>query len=335
MRVGLGGGRSAALGCGRGGIAGSVVVVAIVGRGGGRRRGGIHDVAGSVAGSLPFGLGGAGEGRTDVLGILARADAAHALGGAVSALVGGEVDDAGESDKMVRPILVDETELPHTRTKGEAIRLEVHIIVHGTLALALLGLGLRLGTVAAGNTGNIAIPSGECVHEGRLEKLDRLVAQPVPEGRSIELVGLEAKEPPDRLGHEEEPAGRIEHNDEVGYRPEDLLLPPQDGILVAQVLDELLLPLPAELGRSAVGRSLHHLLLLDGGREGVRRTGEADRGGMMLLMVRHCHFRGGAGRRILDRRRSGSSDRDGRICSGVGIGGGWWCLWLLLGLGLN
>lgn len=328
MRVGLGGGRSAALGCGRGGIAGPIIVVAIVGRGGGGRRGGIHDVAGSVAGSLPVGLGGAGEGRTDILGILTRADAAHALGGAVAALVGGEVDDAGESDEVVRPILVDQTEFPHTRTEGDAIGSTS--IPSPMAPLALPSLDLDLELLLLGHTGNITIPSGECVHEGRLEKLDRLVAQPFPEGRSIELVGLEAKEPADRLGHKEEPAGRIEHNDEVGYRPEDLLLPPQDGVLLAKVLDELLLPLSAELGRSAVGGTLHHLLLLDVGREGVRRsTGEAYRGGMMLMCCSgHCHFRGGAGRSILGG-RSGSNC-DGRI--GVDIGWGWWCLRLLLGL---
>ena len=140
MRVGLGGGGTAALGCGRGGIAGPIV--AIIGRGGGRR-GGVHDVAGSVACSLPVALAGGREGRTEILGILARADAAHALGSAVTALVGGEVDDTGESYEMVGPILVDEAKLPHARAKGDAIGFDVHIVVLGSPGLALLpGLGL-------------------------------------------------------------------------------------------------------------------------------------------------------------------------------------------------
>ena len=48
--------------------------------------------------------------------------------------------------------------------------------------------------------------------------------------------------------------GRVKDHDEVGDRPEDLLLPPKDGVLLPQLLDELLLPFAAELGRLAVGR---------------------------------------------------------------------------------
>ena len=275
------------LGRGGWGIAGAIV--ALVG-GRGRGRGGVHDVA--VPGPLLDGL--AAEMRSNILGRLARADAAHALGGAVAALVGGEVDDAGESHEMVRTILVDEAELPHASAKGNTLGFDVHHIVLGRLGFLALGLG----AAAAGNTGTIATAhasGGEGIHEGSLEKLDRFTAQPVPEGRTVQLLGVEAEKSRDGLRHEEDPAGRVEDHDEVGDRPEDLLLPPKDGILLPQILDELLLPLAAELGRLAVGRPLRQLLLLDVDREGVGRPGEADRGGMrrrcMVIMLQG-QFRG-------------------------------------------
>lgn len=324
--VGVGrgvGGVLATLGRAGWGIAGAIV--AIVG-GRGRGRGGVHDVA--VPRPLLDGL--AAEMRSDILGRLARADAAHALGGAVATLVGGEVDDAGESHEMMRPILVDKAELPHTRAKGNTLGIDIHHIALGRLGFLALGLG----AAATGNTGTIATAAasdGEGIHKCSLEKLDRFTAQPVPEGRTVQLLGVEAEKPRDGLRHEEDPAGRVEDHDEVGDRPEDLLLPPKDGVLLPQLLDELLLPLAAELGRLAVGRPLRQFLLLDVDHEGVGRPGEADRGGMrcrcMVIMLQG-QFRGADRSSLLGSRGGGSSNGD--------IGGRCRCGWdLLLRRGLG
>jgi hypothetical protein len=134
--VGFGGGGATTLGRGGGGVASAIIAIV---RGCRRRRGRIHNVASGISYSLPFGLA-CWKGRPEVLGSLARADAANALGGAVAALIAGEVNDAGESHEMVRPILINEAELPHARSKGDAIRLNVHDVVVGSLGLAVLGL---------------------------------------------------------------------------------------------------------------------------------------------------------------------------------------------------